>query len=73
LRSLNKKTIALLTMVLMVAVSAAITYGQSKMNQPTSVMKLYELPKDINRAAVPVTGKVRGLQPPGPGEHQHPH
>jgi len=34
-------------------------------------IKLWQLKKDVKRAAAAVTGKVNGLRPPGIGEHLH--
>ncbi len=36
-------------------------------------IKLWQLPKDIERDPVPVTGKVRDLRPPRIEEHNHVH
>ena len=38
---------------------------------PTTSIALWQLKKDVQREAVPVTGKTKNLRPPPPGEHFH--
>lgn len=45
-------------------------FSPTKQHTPQS-NALWQLKKDVQREAVPVTGKTKNLRPPPPGEHVH--
>lgn len=45
-------------------------FSPTKQHTPQSIA-LWQLKKDVQREAVPVTGKTKNLRPPPPGEHVH--
>ncbi len=69
---LNNKTLlgAVVIGLLLVAMCGAIF--ELKPHKKVNTINLWQLPKDIERQAVPVTGKIRDLSPPPFGEHHHP-
>ena len=69
---LNNKTFSgamVMGLLLVIMCGTAIKLKAVKKIEPIS---LWQLPKGIERQAVPVTGKVRNLSPPPLGSHHHP-
>ncbi|NVK38668.1 MAG: hypothetical protein HWE18_12145 [Gammaproteobacteria bacterium] len=59
--------------LVVLCVGLSVAWWKSEYQASPTTLKLHELKTDIKRDPVPVTGKVKGLQPPKLGEHQHPH
>lgn len=58
------------TLLIAVVGSKVLTPSSVQKNTPASIA-LWQLKKDVQREAVPVTGKTKNLRPPPPGEHFH--
>ncbi len=70
---LNNKTLkGAMVMGLSLMAVSGLTFHQFNSSKKVTTISLGELPKDIERQPVPVTGKVRDLSPPAFGEHHHP-
>ena len=61
-----------LASTLLMAMLANKVMSPSSVQANTSAsIALWQLKKDVQREAVPVTGKTKNLRPPPPGEHFH--
>lgn len=61
-----------LASTLLMAMLANKVMSPSSVQTNTSAsIALWQLKKDVQREAVPVTGKTKNLRPPPPGEHFH--
>ncbi len=68
----NKTFFGATVMALLLLTIGATTINHLNTPAKVSAISLWQLPKDIERQGVPVTGKIKGLSPPPFGEHHHP-